>query len=375
MSWSMTLFRVAGIPVKVHLTFVLILIWAAAVWAIAPGASEVDAFIGVIAVLALFGCVVLHELAHSLVALRFGARVRDILLLPIGGVSRIEAMPGRAGQELLVALVGPLVSLALAFVWLVVAAVVAPRTLTLSVALLYPPVGNRWLALPAYLAMANLILGVFNLLPAFPMDGGRVLRALLAMRLGRRQGTAIAVTIGQGMALLLGVAGFWSGNLILILLAIFIWLGAGSEGAQDALREALDDIVVGQAMICRPLTLNATDSLSRAVNLTLSSAQADFPVVAAGNSSHLVGLLTRSDLIRGLREGGSRMVGEVMRPPILTAAPSDSLFAVQQRMQAKGQGAIPVVQGGDLVGLVTSSDIGEAYQILLANDGARPIAS
>lgn len=379
MSWSLRIFDVRGIPVRVHLTFVLILVWAAFIWASVPGATTLDALAGVVAMLLLFGCVVVHELAHSLVAMRFGARVRDILLLPIGGVSQIEQMPGRPRQELLVAVVGPLVSLALAAVWFVVAALVAPGTLNLANTLVYPVVGNRWLSLPAYLSMANLILGIFNLLPAFPMDGGRVLRALLSMWLGSRQGTVIAVALGQGLALLLGLIGFWNGNLLLVLVAVFVWLGAGSEGAQDAEKSTLENVVVGQAMVQRPLTLYATDGLTRAVNLTLSSAQADFPVLDRPESSVLVGLLTRSDLLKALRDRGpateSATVGSAMHDHFVTAAPAEPLFAAQQRMQAEGLSAAPVVQDGLLVGLLTIADIGEAYQFLLAGRAIQPLVS
>jgi len=375
MGWSINLFRVSGIPIRVHVTFVLILIWAAFAWASAPGATAVDAVVGVVAMFLLFGCILLHELAHSLVALHFGSRVRDIVLLPIGGVSQIEDMPGRPGQELQVALVGPLVSLILGGAWLVVAELIAPQTVSPAAALTIPVGSNRWLSLPIYLALANLVLAIFNLLPAFPMDGGRALRALLAMWFGHRKATTIAVWLGEAMAFIFALIGLWSGNVVLIVVAIFVWLAAGSEGAVDTLRGSLGQVLVAQAMIRQPLVLSMSDGLGEAVRLTLTSSQADFPVVETFEPTRLAGFLTRSDLIKGLHDHAGASVGDVMRREFLTAAPRDTLFATQQRMRAAGLTAIPVIESGLLVGLLTVVDINEAYELLWTEPTVRPQAS
>jgi Zn-dependent protease len=222
MRWSLPLGRIAGIDVRVHATFLLLVV-GLGVLQLATGGSALSALIGIGFLLALFGCVLLHELGHALAARRYGIGTRDIMLLPIGGVARLERLPDRPSQELLVALAGPAVN--------------AGLVLVLGVALFAAPAS---VAAPfvTQLLVANVFLTVFNLLPAFPMDGGRVLRALLAMRLGPVRSTRIAATIGKGMAFLFGIAGlFW--NPLLLLIAIFVWFGAGQEERAITLRAGL----------------------------------------------------------------------------------------------------------------------------------------
>jgi stage IV sporulation protein FB len=223
----------------------------------------------------------------------------------------------------------------------------------------------EWSGLLAYLTLANIGLVLFNAIPAFPLDGGRVLRALLALRLDYVRATAIAAAIGQGLAFLLGLVGFLSGNYFLILIAIFVWFGASQEGEQVALRRMLGGATVGQAMIRQPEVLAATDPLARAVELTLSTAQADFPVVDA--NSRVVGLLTLDDLLRGLRDQPEATVGEVMRRQFPVARPEESVSAAQGQLAEGGVRALPVVRSdGQLAGLLTAADIGEALRLLMA---------
>jgi stage IV sporulation protein FB len=221
----------------------------------------------------------------------------------------------------------------------------------------------NWGALLPYLTVANIGLVLFNAIPAFPLDGGRILRALLALRLDYARATAIAVAIGQGLALLLGLVGFLGGNYFLILIAIFVWFGASQEGEQVALRRMLGGATVGQAMIRRPQVLSATDPLGRAVELTLSTAQADFPVVDAGG--RVVGLLTLDDLLRGLRDQPAATVGEAMRRQFPVARPEESVAAAQGQLGEGRVRAMPVVQSdGQLAGLITAADIGEALRLI-----------
>ena len=192
MSWSIRLFRVQGIDVKVHLTLVLILIWAAYRWSGSTGAGIQGALFGVVATLLLFAAVTLHELGHSFQALKYGVKVRDITLLPMGGLARMEEMPEKPKQELAIALAGPLVNFAIAAL-LIGLGVLLQTQAVLTLPELYRSLGEaNWAGLLAYLTSANLMLGLFNLIPAFPMDGGRVLRALLAMKLDYDKATAIA---------------------------------------------------------------------------------------------------------------------------------------------------------------------------------------
>jgi Zn-dependent protease/predicted transcriptional regulator len=373
MSWSIKLFRVKGIDVKVHLTFVLILIWAAYRWSGSTGEGLQGALFGVAATLLLFGSVTLHELGHSLQALKYGVRVRDITLLPIGGLARMEEIPEKPGQELRIAIAGPLVNFAIAAALIGVGALLQAQALVTVPELFHSLGAASWTGMLAYLTMANLAMGLFNLIPAFPMDGGRVLRALLAMRLDYPKATSIAVTIGQGLALLLGLYGFMSGSFTLVLIAVFVWMGAGQEGKQVEVKSVLREMKVGQAMTRQPQILSADDSLARAVELTLTTSQADFPVMER-ESGRLVGLLTEGDLLKGLRSHNMEAsVGQVMRTRFPTATPSEPIFQAQQQMALGRVRAMPILEGGDrLVGLLTVADINEAYRLLSVSPGLAP---
>src|SRR5215204_2936415 len=306
MSWSIPLLRVRGIAIKVHVTFALILVWAVYSWGIATGAGLQGALYGVVATLLLFVCVTLHELGHAFQALRYGIAVEDITLLPIGGVARLR-VPENARQELAIAVAGPAVNVAIAAVLIAVGALTGTTVIEDPSAVSTAMGTANWGALLPYLTVANIGLVLFNAIPAFPLDGGRILRALLALRLHYARATAIAVAIGQGLALLLGLAGFVGGNYILILIAIFVWFGASQEGEQVALRQALGGATVGQATSKRPQVLPATDPLGRAMELTLRTTQAAFPVLDA--AARVVGLLTLDDLLRGLRDQPEAVVG------------------------------------------------------------------
>jgi Zn-dependent protease/CBS domain-containing protein len=364
MSWSIPLLRVRGIEIKVHVTFVLILVWAAYYWGIETGAGLQGALFGIVATLLLFVCVTLHELGHAFQALKYGIAVEDITLLPIGGVARLR-VPDNARQELAIAVAGPAVNVAIAAVQIVIGALTGTTVVEDPSAVSTAMGTANWGALLPYLTVANIGLVLFTAILAFPLDGGRVLRALLALRLDYARATAIAVAIGQGLALLLGLVGFLGGNYFLIVIAIFVWIGASQEGEQVALRQALGGATVGQAMTQRPQVLAATDPLGRAVELTLSTAQADFPVVDAGG--RVVGLLTLDDLLRGLRDQPAATVGEAMRRQFPVARPDESVAAAQEQLGEGRVRALPVVQSdGRLAGLLTAADIGEALRLLPA---------
>ena len=370
MSWSIRLFRVKGIEVKVHLTFVLILIWAAYYWSGSTGEGLQGALFGVAATLLLFGSVTLHELGHSMQALKYGVRVRDITLLPIGGIAQMEEIPEDPRQELGIAIAGPLVNFAIAAALIGIGALLQAQAL-ITVPELFRSLGAAsWAGMLAYLTMANLAMGLFNLIPAFPMDGGRVLRALLAMRLDYPKATSIAVAVGQGLALLLGLFGFMSSSFTLVLIAVFVWMGAGQEGKQVQIKSVLHGMKVGQAMTRQPQTLSAADSLVRAAELTLTTSQANFPVVER-DSGRLVGLLTESDLLKGLRVHGETVqVGQVMHTSFPTATLDEPIFQAQKQMAAGRVHAMPVVAVDErLVGLLTAADINEAYRLLSVSPG------
>ena len=336
MKWSTKIGSFAGINVYVHTTFLALIAWVAfAHW---QTAHSVSAAVGGVAfVLALFACVVLHEFGHALTAKRFGIRTREITLLPIGGLARLERMPDDPKQELWVAAVGPAVNVIIAVALLVVMQVTgtfAPLS-TLSVT------SGSFLE---RLLIVNVFLAAFNMLPAFPMDGGRVLRALLAIRMDYTRATQLAANIGQGMALVFGLIGLFV-NPFLLFIALFVWIGAGQEAAMTQMKSALGGIPLARATITDFRTLAPDDSLGRAVELLLSGAQQDFPVVDAGT---VVGILTRRDLLTALaRQEQQVPIARVMRRDFLVADASDMLDITFQRLQGHECHTIPVVRHGD----------------------------
>lgn len=367
MNWSIHLIRVRGIEIKIHLTFALILIWAAYTWGFGSGQGLDGAVFGVIATLLLFAGITLHELGHSVQAMREGYRVREILLLPIGGVAQIDLPPGKPAAELRIAVAGPVVSLALAAFFYGALLLVGPAVGGVPAEIGLFPTTLTATALLGYLAVANLMLGLFNLLPAFPMDGGRIFRALLALRLPYNRATAIAATLGQGFAWVFALAGILTGNIVLILVGLFIWMGAGNEAAIVDAHSTLRDLRVADAMSRQPLVLSPADRLAKAVELTLSNFQADFPVVAP-QSERTVGLLTREDILQGLRNRGLLgSVGGAMRPTYLTVHAADPLHETQLRLlSSPGRCAVVVDEANRLVGLLTLADVSEALVMLAA---------
>ncbi|HXI19565.1 MAG TPA: site-2 protease family protein, partial [Gemmatimonadales bacterium] len=270
MSWSFRLARIFGTDVKVHYTFILLLV---VLWVLLQRAGGVEnAFAWTGFLLALFLCVLLHEFGHILMARRFGIRTPDVILLPIGGVSRLERMPEEPHQELLIALAGPAVTL-------LIAAVLFLGIRVAGEPLPGPTVEFEHTGLWPLLFYSNVLLLVFNLVPAFPLDGGRVLRALLAKRLGHVRATRIAATIGQGCAMVGGIIGLLNLQLLWVLIALFVYFGAGQEAALVETRAAGRGIVVDQMMVTRFVTIPVHATLRHAVDLLLEGEQREFPVV------------------------------------------------------------------------------------------------
>lgn len=355
MKWSWRIGAFAGIPVYIHATFLLILGWVAlSSWLQLGTAAGVAG--GLAFILALFASVVLHEYGHALTARRFGIKTSDITLYPIGGVARLERMPDNPIQELWVALAGPAVNLVIAgflFVGLSLTTGILPLgELT--------PVSGSFLE---RLMIVNLILVGFNMLPAFPMDGGRVLRALLAMRMEYTRATQTAANIGQGMAILFGFLGLFS-NPFLLFIAFFVWIGASQENRMVQLKVALEGIPVTRAMLTNFDTLQPHESLDRAVQLILAGSQHDFPVVDQGM---VVGVLTRDDLLKTLgRPNGKQTVEEIMRRDFESADSHEMLETAFSRLQGCDCRTIPVTHDGNLVGLVTMDNVGEFISIQAA---------
>ena len=354
MPWSWKLVRIAGIDVYVHATFFMVVAWIALIhWNESQSLAAVVEGVGFI--LALFACVVVHEFGHALTAARYGIRTRDITLLPIGGLARLERMPDVPLQELWVALAGPAVNVVIAillFGWLQASGAWQA----------VERIGVTTGAFAERVMLANVFLAGFNLLPAFPMDGGRALRALLATRMEYTRATQRAAMIGQGMAILFGFIGL-QGNPMLIFIALFVWIGAGQEASVVQMKSALAGIPLRRAMLTHFRTLTPTSTLGDAVDFLLTGSQQDFPVVANGR---IEGMLTRSDLVKALpRSGRTAPVADNMRE-CPTAEASEMLETVLGRLQGRDCHTIPVLEHGALIGLVTMDNVGEFLMIQAA---------
>ncbi len=362
MESSIPLFSVRGIIIRMHITFPLILVWGALQFGPLNQGGWPGAIFGIIVILLLFAIVVLHELGHSFAALRYGVPVRQIVLLPIGGVAELGRIPEKPIQEFVIAIAGPLVNFGLAIILAVIGLILGQEIGLRSLRELLANLGQlNFAAIFSYVFVSNLFLGVFNLLPAFPMDGGRVLRALLATQLDYRQATAIAASIGQGLAWLLGLWGFLNSDFFTILLAVFIFSGASAERQLVEVRSVLGKLTVEQAYTRGVRTLSPQAPLREAIRLTFDSFQADFPIC---DGEHLVGLLTYTRLLEALDQHGADIsVGEVMLADIAPVSPRDSMFAVQQRLVQERLDALPVTENGHFLGLITNRDINEIYRI------------
>ena len=362
MRWSYTIARIAGTEVKVHVTFLLLLGWIAYdVWVSAgPGA----AFVYTLFFVAFFLCILLHEFGHIMMARRFGVRTPDVILLPIGGVARLERIPEAPRQELLVALAGPAVTVAIIVTLFAAslatgesaAAILGATSATVRALFNSDPIAEQ-VPFLVHLLVVNVVVLGFNLIPAFPLDGGRVLRALLAKRMGLARGTRIAGAIGQLFALGLGVLGFLQSQPIWLLVAFFIFLGAGSEASAVATRLAGRGLTVSNMMVTDFRTIPVYGSLQQAADLLLAGEQREFPVV--DNLGRTEGLLTRDNLIRGLsRLGPNGTVGEAMTSAAPTVPPTLGFQEALDRLRASGLPALPVVDArGTLVGLLTRDNI------------------
>lgn len=361
MKWQWKIGTFAGIDVFVHATFLLIVGWYGFVYWQQTG-TWLGALEGIAFILLLFAAVTLHEYGHALTARKFGVKTRDITLYPIGGVARLERMPDKPIQELWVALAGPAVNVVIAavlFGWLI---------FTNSLM----PLGDLTLATGSFierLMLVNVFLVVFNLIPAFPMDGGRVLRAVLAMNIDYVKATQIAAAIGQGMAFLFGLAGLF-GNPMLLFIAFFVWMGASQESSMVQMKNALGGIPVTRAMLTDFETLSPRDNLSRVVQLVLAGSQRDFPVVENGR---VLGILTRDDFLKALTQHGEGLpVSQVMHINLPVLDSYEMVENALLRLQESGIPVLPVTHAGQLVGIITPENITEYLMIRSAlKAGAR----
>ena len=343
MGRSISIGRLAGIPLKVHWSFPLIIVWVL-LSTLSAGSTLATALVTLSLVMVIFGCVVLHELGHALAARAFGIDTKDITLLPIGGVARLERIPRHALQELVVALAGPAVNVAIAGILL---------------AILWPLKGWQIFAgVPlaeggflSQLLLVNVALVVFNMLPAFPMDGGRVLRAILATFLSYGRATTAASVVGQLCAVGIGLLGF--SNPFLFIIALFVFFGARAEAAQVAAREKLGNKQVRDGMVRKFRALDASLSVGEALAVCFHGMQQDFPVVSGGL---YLGMVSRDELPRAAQENPHSRVADLARTSVTPVRPADRLVSVFERTSTTEFTTVPVVESGELIGLLNLQD-------------------
>lgn len=350
MQWSLTIGRIAGTAIRVHITFLLFLLWIAVSDYRSGGLEAAKS--SLVFILLVFSCVVAHEFGHILTARKFGVKTPEVTLLPIGGVANMERIPEDPKQEFLVAIAGPMVNVVIAGVLMLASGISMADLQAIDL---------EKASLVQRLALINVSLVIFNLIPAFPMDGGRVLRALLAMRLGPQRATEIAAKFGQVFAFLFAAAGLFL-NPMLLLIGMFIYIAASSELHANAMRWFAQGLTVAEGMERTVRSLPANALLSEAVEALLASSQRAFPVI---DGMHLpVGLLDRDDLVLGLKEKGpDAAVFSVMRKPAVTGVKVSLNDAIMD-MNRQGLRSQIVVDGnGRLAGMLTIENVAEMMMI------------
>ncbi|MFM2309091.1 MAG: hypothetical protein RLY87_1212 [Chloroflexota bacterium] len=354
MNWAPTILRIRDISIKMHVTFLLLLGFEAWIWS-THGLTGIAFGVGL--TILLFTCVILHELGHALVARALGIPVREILLLPIGGIAYLTRLPKTPRDELLIAIAGPLVNV-------VIALALLPFVGTAATFVNFPGPESAPTVdlLLTGLYSANVMLVLFNLLPAFPLDGGRILRAGLAMILSERNATTYATVIGQGVAVLIGTIAVMSGQIFLAITALFIFFSAGNERGETRARSLLDTRRVGDAYNRMALTLSPADRTSRVVDLILTSYQPDFAVMQ-GNT--ILGIVTRAHVLEALSaEPVDQYVAAIMNRSFVRVPHTMTLDEVRQTISAAGDDVAAVFNGSDYLGLVSLVDIDEALAVI-----------
>lgn len=367
MNWSIKLGRVLGIDIKMHLTFLLILIWGA----FAYGGSAGPLY-GLVITLGLFTLVLLHELGHSLAALGYGISVKDITLLPIGGVARLERMPEKPVQELVVALAGPAVNVLLA-------AILLPAMIVLSqvqaIPLTFSLTSRGGLSgLLSFLLMANVSLAVFNMIPAFPLDGGRVFRAILGFFTDYERATKIASTVGRVLAVVMALAAIHYGQIWLTFIALFIFMVGGQEARAVAARSVLRKAFAGQVLAENTIALSPEATIGQVASMMIGIRRPDFAILDPV-SGQLLGVATRNNVVQAMERGlWSQHVSEIMQharniPIVALNAPLDE---VQDKLTQTSSRIAAVYDGLHFHGLITLDDIYRAFRRLSQNGSLTP---
>ena len=368
MDGSVRIGRLFRIPILIHYTFLIVIPLFA--WIIGSEIKDTAGLIGklfavtidtsvitsgympwilgVVVALGLFAGVLIHELAHSIVALHKGIAINNITLMIFGGIAEMEEGTPDPKVELPMALVGPFASLFVGIICCVL--VYAAPSVTPD-----PGMQGVWIFAFGYLGMLNIILCAFNLIPAFPIDGGRVLRAWLATRMPLNRATKIAADIGKGFAIIFGIIGLFTFSPFLILIALFIYIGANTESSTVKYSHLLQNVIVGDMMSTPVITVPATMPLSTVISMMYSSKHLGFPVVERDT---LVGMVTLADVNRNSSIDREAMqVRDIMTRDLVTLPPEAPVIDALRIMSAQDFGRIPVVQDGKILGIVTRTDI------------------
>jgi Zn-dependent protease/predicted transcriptional regulator len=361
MRWSFRIAKVDGIDIKVHITFFLILILGAVEWGTLTGTTE-GALFGVVLMILLYTCVTLHELGHSIVAKRFGIPVREIILFPLGGVANITKNPDKPLHDLLISIAGPMVNVVIALILFLAIGSSGRVSLLDGRGLVQDFQTPSLQGMLLWLLAANVTLVIFNLVPAFPLDGGRAFRAILAMFMGYRRATRIASIVGELLAIVIGIYGLMSGNFVLALIAVIIFFGANQETAIAESKAVLTTLRVGDAYNKHALTLAVGDRVNKVVDYLLTSYQPDFAVLQGNN---LLGIVTRNDVLRAMATSPTDLfVTEIMQRDAVKVDASKTLQEVSELLQARGARVAAVYDGSTYLGLIGLEDVSEAFAIL-----------
>jgi Zn-dependent protease/CBS domain-containing protein len=357
MQWSLTLGRFGGTAIRVHVTFLLLLVWLGAIYYQQGGPQA--AIEGVIFIALLFLCVLLHELGHVYAARRYGIETRDVTLWFFGGIASLERIPERPGEEFVIAIAGPLVNVVIA----------AALILFLGARLDPEDLGrlqDPTVSMVAKLAAANVFLVLFNLIPAFPMDGGRVLRAILATRMSHARATQWAATVGQAFAVAFGIFGIFTGNVTLMVIAVFVFLAASGEASYAQLRAVTRGNLVADAMITKFESLSTQATVNDAIECLIRTTQKDFPVL--DGAGRLRGVVTRDGMIKALKDNGPQQpVLQIMETDIPTVALRANLDSAVKALTEQGKPVVAVTDNmGHLIGLLTAENLGEMMMVQAA---------
>lgn len=364
---SLTIGRIQEIDIKLHPSFLLIAVWVVYRWGFRQDAGLGGTIYGLFLVLSIFGLVLLHELGHSMMAREYGLRVRDITLVPFGGIAHIEQMPSRPRAEAMISLAGPLVNLAIVFLLLPILLVTGLINGDSSIQD-FARFGLTDASLTGYLfylILASLTLGIFNLLPAFPMDGGRILRAGVTPLAGRQGATNVAVAIGVTLGVLIGILGLLSGEYLIALVMVFVILAAFAEGRSIRLEESLRRLHVGQFAVWDRGGISLDDPIA----LALRQGARDLAVTEHGR---LVGMVWRHQLVDAMSHGGlQRKISEIMDRQFLSISSETSVYDAQRIISDSGQWTLPVADHGIYRGLFTGDRLVHVQRQLTAHNPER----